>query len=191
MSASALSTFAPELFRDRVTLVTGGGRGIGREIALAFARLGSDVVIASRNPDHLVPTRRDLEALGRQCLAMPTNIRDTDQVDTLIESALDRFGRIDFLINNAGGQFPARPFDISDNGHGMDDAVRKKLFASFFSTKGAKGTGLGLLVTRKLVQEHGGTIEVQSEVGVGTTFTIRFPFAKEGSHEQKSTGSGR
>jgi PAS domain S-box-containing protein len=82
-------------------------------------------------------------------------------------------------------------FAISDNGHGMDEEVRKKLFASFFSTKGAKGTGLGLLVTRKLIQEHNGTIEVQSEVGVGTTFTIRFPYAKEGFHEQKSTGSGR
>jgi NAD(P)-dependent dehydrogenase (short-subunit alcohol dehydrogenase family) len=116
MEAPALSTFAPDLFRDRLTLVTGGGRGIGREIALAFARLGSDVVIASRNADHLEPTRRDVEEMGRQCLAVPTNIRDTDQVDALVEATLSRFGRIDFLINNAGGQFPARPFDISDNG---------------------------------------------------------------------------
>jgi NAD(P)-dependent dehydrogenase (short-subunit alcohol dehydrogenase family) len=97
-------------------LVTGGGRGIGREIALSFARLGADCVIASRNPENLVPTERDIGALGRQCLALPTNIRDTASVDTLVSAAIARFGRIDYLVNNAGGQFPARPQDISDNG---------------------------------------------------------------------------
>ena len=66
-------------------------------------------------------------------------------------------------------------FDISDNGCGMSEAVRSKLFSSFFSTKGVKGTGLGLLVTAKLVEEHNGSIEVTSTEGVGTTFTIRFP----------------
>jgi NAD(P)-dependent dehydrogenase (short-subunit alcohol dehydrogenase family) len=116
MRAPPLSTFADGLFNDRVVLVTGGGRGIGREIALAFAGLGDDVVIASRNPDNLTPTAAAIEALGRRCLAMPTNVRDPQQVDALLGAALARFGRIDFLINNAGGQFPARPFDISDNG---------------------------------------------------------------------------
>ena len=116
MQAPPLSTFAPDLFSHRVVLVTGGGRGIGREIALAFARLGADVVIASRNPENLTPTAADIEALGRQCLAVPTNVRDPAQVDALVERALERFGQIDFLVNNAGGQFPARPFDISDNG---------------------------------------------------------------------------
>ena len=66
-------------------------------------------------------------------------------------------------------------FDISDNGCGMSEEVRSKLFSSFFSTKGVKGTGLGLLVTAKLVEEHHGTIEVTSTEGAGTTFTIRFP----------------
>ena len=116
MHAPPLATFAPDLFAHRVVLVTGGGRGIGREIALAFARLGGDVVIASRNEANLAATQAEIEALGRQCLALQTNVRDVAQVDTLIERALQRFGQIDFLINNAGGQFPAKPFDISDNG---------------------------------------------------------------------------
>ncbi|MEZ5560642.1 MAG: SDR family oxidoreductase [Pseudomonadales bacterium] len=116
MSQSPLETFAPNLFSGRVALVTGGGRGIGREIALAFARLGANVVIASRNPEHLAPTAADIEALGRQCLSVPTNVRDVAQVDALVDAAMARFGQIDFLINNAGGQFPARPFEISDNG---------------------------------------------------------------------------
>jgi two-component system NtrC family sensor kinase len=65
---------------------------------------------------------------------------------------------------------------VCDNGIGMSPAVRKKLFTSFFSTKGHRGTGLGLLVTRKAVEEHSGTIEVLSEEGRGTVFTLRLPF---------------
>jgi two-component system, NtrC family, sensor kinase len=72
-----------------------------------------------------------------------------------------------------------RHFKISveDNGMGMSQSVLSKLFTSFFSTKGHRGTGLGLLVTRKSVEEHGGTIEVQSVEGKGTIFTLRLPFA--------------
>jgi PAS domain S-box-containing protein len=66
-------------------------------------------------------------------------------------------------------------FDVVDNGVGMTQEVQEKLFERFFSTKGGKGTGLGLLVTRKIVEEHGGTISVESEPGKGTTFTMRFP----------------
>ncbi len=71
--------------------------------------------------------------------------------------------------------------EVSDNGAGMSDNVRKKLFSSFFSTKGAKGTGLGLLVTRKLIEEHNGSIEVDSELAIGTTFIMKLPFKPKGS----------
>jgi NAD(P)-dependent dehydrogenase (short-subunit alcohol dehydrogenase family) len=111
-----ISVFAADLFKDRTVLVTGGGRGIGREIALAFARLGADCVIASRNPENLEPTAKEIEDLGRRCLAVPTNIRDPESVDNLVNGAISEMGKIDFLINNAGGQFPANPLDISDNG---------------------------------------------------------------------------
>jgi PAS domain S-box-containing protein len=67
-------------------------------------------------------------------------------------------------------------FEVSDNGAGMDKEVLKQLFTSFFSTKGHRGTGLGLMVTRKLIEEHGGTIEVNSKLGKGTVFTIRLPY---------------
>jgi two-component system, NtrC family, sensor kinase len=67
-------------------------------------------------------------------------------------------------------------FEVSDNGAGMDKEVLKRLFTSFFSTKGHRGTGLGLMVTRKLIEEHGGTIAVSSKLGEGTVFTIRLPY---------------
>jgi signal transduction histidine kinase len=67
-------------------------------------------------------------------------------------------------------------FEIKDNGVGMDEEVINKLFTSFFSTKGHRGTGLGLMVTRKLIEEHNGTIDVKSEPGKGTAVTVRLPF---------------
>ena len=67
-------------------------------------------------------------------------------------------------------------FEVKDNGSGMSDEVRKNLFKSFFSTKKGKGTGLGLLVTRKLIDEHKGKIKITSKLGKGTTFTILLPF---------------
>jgi signal transduction histidine kinase len=66
-------------------------------------------------------------------------------------------------------------FQVSDNGCGMDETVKTQLFTNFFSTKGSRGTGLGLLVTQKIIREHGGTLGVESELGQGTTFTIRMP----------------
>ena len=62
----------------------------------------------------------------------------------------------------------------------MSEAVKSKLFSSFFSTKGPQGTGLGLLVTSKLIEEHNGSIDVDSQLDQGTTFTIRLPLLSEG-----------
>src|SRR5262245_51631890 len=115
-AADPLSIFARDLFHGRTVLVTGGGRGLGRSIALGFARLGANLVIASRDPKNLEPTRDEIAGLGRQCLAVTTNIREIAEVDRLVAAATERFGAIDCLVNNAGGQFPARPTEISDRG---------------------------------------------------------------------------
>ncbi len=69
-------------------------------------------------------------------------------------------------------------FEVIDNGCGMSDEVREKIFTTFFSTKGGKGTGLGLLVIQKLVEEHQGSIKIDSEVGKGSAFTVRIPYKK-------------
>ena len=71
-------------------------------------------------------------------------------------------------------------FEVSDNGLGMSEEVKSRLFTSFFSTKEGKGTGIGLLNTKKIVEEHGGTIDIESQPGKGATFRIRIPQAPSG-----------
>ena len=97
-------------------LITGGGRGIGRAAALGFARLGADVAIAARDPGPLEATRVEIEGLGVRCVARSVDIRDAQSVAQLRDHVLGELGRLDFLVNNAGGQFPARPSQISERG---------------------------------------------------------------------------
>jgi signal transduction histidine kinase len=70
---------------------------------------------------------------------------------------------------------PWMVIEVSDNGIGMDRETREKIFSLFFSSKGLKGTGLGLFISNKIVDKHGGSIEVESEVGKGTKFIVRIP----------------
>ena len=110
------SIFAPDLFAGTTAIVTGGGTGIGRATALGFARYGASVVLASRNVDNLRAVGEEIDADGGAHLVVETNIRDIDAVERLRDTALDRFGAVDFVVNNAGGQFMAPPSAISDNG---------------------------------------------------------------------------
>lgn len=111
-----LAMFAPNLFAGTTALVTGGGRGMGKAAAMGFARYGANVVIASNEPAELEEVAAEIEAVGVGCLQVDVNIRDTTSVDRLRDQSLERFGAVDFVINNAGGQFQSNPFDISDNG---------------------------------------------------------------------------
>jgi NAD(P)-dependent dehydrogenase (short-subunit alcohol dehydrogenase family) len=97
------------LLTDQVAIITGGGGGIGRAIALTFAAAGADVVIADIAPARCEETVSRVQELGRRGLATPTDVTNTDQVRAAVEAAQKSFGRVDILVNNAGG-VNGRPF---------------------------------------------------------------------------------
>ena len=107
------SPLAPDANAGKVALVTGGGTGIGRATALELARTGAKVVVCGRRPEPLEAVQAEL---GEDCLAVPTDVREPEQVAALVDQALERFGRIDVLVNNAGGQFLAPAEEISLKG---------------------------------------------------------------------------
>jgi citronellol/citronellal dehydrogenase len=111
-----MSVLSGDANAGAVALVTGGGTGIGRATALELGRTGARVVICGRREEPLEQTRSELEGMGVDCLARPTDIREPDQSDALVEDALVAFDRIDILVNNAGGQFTAPAEEITLKG---------------------------------------------------------------------------
>lgn len=94
---------------DQVAVITGGGGGIGRAIALAFAAAGAHIAVGDVIPERCDETAARVRELGRECLALPMDALDTEQIRTLTSKAAERFGRIDILVNNVGG-VSRRPF---------------------------------------------------------------------------------
>lgn len=90
------------LLKDKVAIVTGGARGIGREIALAFAKDGANIALADVNPEVLAATQKEIESLGRSAITGVVDVTKSDQVESFVQKTLDKFGKIDILVNNAG-----------------------------------------------------------------------------------------
>ena len=88
---------------DKVALVTGGGRGLGRAICVGFAQAGADIVAVSRSAGPLAETEEQVRAQGRRCLTVECNVTVKAQIEAAVNKAVQEFGKIDILVNNAGG----------------------------------------------------------------------------------------
>jgi 3-oxoacyl-[acyl-carrier protein] reductase len=88
--------------KDKVALITGGARGIGREIALLFAQEGADIIVADVNIEEAEKTAKDIQAKGRKSLALVMDVTDYTKVEEAINKTLDKFTKVDILVNNAG-----------------------------------------------------------------------------------------
>jgi NAD(P)-dependent dehydrogenase (short-subunit alcohol dehydrogenase family) len=153
------------LLNDKVGIVSGVGPGLGREIALAFAREGAAVVLGARTESYLDTVRADIEGRGGRAAAAATDITDATQCEQLVDTARDAFGRVDVLVHNAFAPDVFQPFDTVDLDawrHIMD----VNLFGSLQLTKAAiptmKAQGGGSIVfvnsmiVRKILPLQGG-----------------------------------
>jgi citronellol/citronellal dehydrogenase len=144
---SLRSIFREDLFAGQTIVVSGGGTGIGRAIAHELAALGARVVICSRSPEHLEPTRAEIAAAGGVATALECNIREPESVERFFDAAAARHGRIDGLVNNGGGQFLSPAEAITPKG--WHAVVETNLTGTFYMCKSAFEHGM---------REHGGSI---------------------------------
>jgi len=120
---------------DKVAIITGGGTGIGRAIAIEFARAGADSTIASRNLGNLEKVAEEVKSMGRRCLPIATDVRIPEQVDNMVQKTVDEFGRVDIMVNNAGASFLCPVEDLSPNG--WDAIININLKGTFLCSKAA------------------------------------------------------
>ena len=145
---------------DQVAIVTGAGRGIGQGCALAFAEMGADVVCAARTVAQLEETAARVRAFGRRALVVPCDVNDRAQLEALVAQTMSTFGRIDLLVNNAGGWPPMDFLHTSEQY--FEDAMRFNTTSAFLLTR--------FVVPHMLAKDGGSIVNISSAAG-------RFPMA--------------
>ena len=143
------------MLTDRVAIVTGAGRGIGAAVARTFAGAGADVVIASRTKDQLDEVAADVRGMGRRAVVVPCDVSETANLQELVDRGIAELGRIDVLVNNAGGTSP-RPF--------LDTSER--MFERAFHFNVTTAFALSKLVVPHMLAGDGGSIvNIGSAIG--------------------------
>jgi NAD(P)-dependent dehydrogenase (short-subunit alcohol dehydrogenase family) len=134
--AALPTVYRNDLFVGKVVLVSGAGSGIGKAIAFLFARLGATLAICGRKADKLEDCAEKLRALsGREVFIYPMTIREPEQVDAMLSAVWERFGGVDVLVNNAGGQFAAHAMDFTVKG--WNAVIDTNLNGSWYMMQGA------------------------------------------------------
>ncbi|XP_027718762.1 peroxisomal 2,4-dienoyl-CoA reductase-like isoform X2 [Vombatus ursinus] len=140
--------FSPDILRDKVAFITGGGSGIGFRIAEIFMRHGCQTVIASRNQQRVSDAAKKLiAATGQQCLALSLDVRQPQTITAAVDKALKMFGKIDILINGAAGNFLCAASSISFNAY--KTVIDIDTIGTFNVSK---------VMFEKYFQDHGGVI---------------------------------
>ena len=127
------TVFKQGVFEGKVALVTGGGTGIGLRIARELCLLGAKVVIASRSNDKLTAGLKVLTSEGGDAIALECNIREEESIRSCVAESIKKFGKIDILVNNGGGQFPSPAEYI--NRKGWHAVIETNLTGTFFITQ--------------------------------------------------------
>jgi 7-alpha-hydroxysteroid dehydrogenase len=140
---------------DKVAIVTGCGRGIGAGCALAFAEAGADVVIAARTKEQLEEVAWKVSDLGRRALGVPCDVNETANLELIVDQAMSEFGRIDIVVNNAGGAMPGPFLDTSEKA--LEGAFHFNVTTAFTLSK--------LAVPHMLAGDGGSIVNISSAMG--------------------------
>lgn len=140
---------------DRVAIVTGAGRGIGAASARALAEFGADVAIAARTEEQLREVAADIEAMGRRALVFPADVSDLTTLDALVAATVEELGRIDVVVNNAGGSMPRAFLDTSVTA--FEGAFHFNVTTAFKLTQAA--------TPHLLASGHGSVVNISSIAG--------------------------
>jgi len=124
--------------RDKVAIVTGGGRGIGREIALLFAGEGAKVTVSARSPDQIAKVVEEIASSGGEAIGIGADVSVEDDVRKMVDETIDRFGRIDILVNNAGILEPS-PVAAADSAL-WRRVIEVNLIGTFYCSKAVTPT---------------------------------------------------
>ncbi len=151
----------------KVALVTGGSRGLGHEMSLAFARAGADVIVASRKLDSCEQTVAEIEALGRRALAHACHVGAWNELDALVEAAYGKFGKVDVLVNNAG-MSPLYP---------SLDQVSEALWDKVIAVNLKGPFRLSALVASRMQKGEGGSIINVSSIAAERPTPTETPYA--------------
>lgn len=136
-----MPSLSPDLLTGRHILVTGGGSGLGRAMAIRFAELGARVTVTGRRPEPLKETAQMVSSAGGEAAAIPSNVREKEEVDRLMAEAEERLGPLHGLVNNAAANFLARTEAVSANA--FDAVVRTNLYGTFFCTQAVADRWIG------------------------------------------------
>jgi NAD(P)-dependent dehydrogenase (short-subunit alcohol dehydrogenase family) len=142
--------------QNKVAIVTGASRGIGRAIALGFAEAGADVALAARSEADLETLAKEIEALGRKALVVPTDVTQREALENLVQRTTSELGKLDVLVNNAGGSNFMAPL-VSLRPSGWDKLRTLNLDSVFHATQ---------LAAQAMVDNGGSIIQVASVAGV-------------------------
>jgi len=149
------SPFRTDLLAGQVAIVTGGGTGIGRAIALELAQCGARVAICGRRSEPLKQVAAEIAERKGSCLPLPCDIREPDQISAFVEAVRSRFGSIDLLVNNAGGQ---RPFFAADMPlEKFEKVIRNNLIGTFAMTQAVARAAM-------IPQRRGAIVNIIAEI---------------------------
>jgi NAD(P)-dependent dehydrogenase (short-subunit alcohol dehydrogenase family) len=166
---------SPFSLESKIAIVTGGGVGIGRSVAVEFARAGADVVVASRKMEHLEPVVAEIQQLGRRSFAMAVDVRQEDGVKELVERTARELGRIDVMVNNAGASFRANPEDITATGWNTVVGINQNgvFFGCKWAARQMMAQGAGVIINVASIAGTNGS-PMMSHYGASKAAVINF-----------------